>query len=409
MPSAKNILRFITSDHVAAPHSHYRVLDGLRAIAILLVILMHSLREERQVLHHQILPVFSMDLASFVYNGWIGVYLFFVLSGFLIGTQLIKITGQPPQEYKESLLRYIKVRFFRIAPAYYVTLPLLVTYHFMISMPVEGLRLADYFQPQYGKLLIHTIFMYDYFPPLQASYLWSLAIEIKFYLLAPFLLLLIFRMNGTKARILSLLLFATILVAVRMVTVLNLPDSFHGQNSYFFLVQSRFHVALDCLLAGLMCALLWHDEKIRGLISNPKMANTLLLIGALILIYTAGLRNITYPLDTFVAQVFMPTKLAAGFSLIMLGLLGQCYGYRFFENRVFRFIALISYSLYLTHVFCLWIQNAAIKKMAGVEHLQDASLLYWLGTLPLYIVTSFIVATILYYLIEKPFINWSKK
>ena len=408
MDGLVKIIAMNESSQSSAAPPRYQVLDGLRAIAILLVIMMHSLRESRTDEPNQILPLLSFDLSSFAYNGWIGVYLFFVLSGFLIGKQLISISDLPATPYRQSLLRYFKVRFFRIAPAYYVTLPLLAIFQYVTLGHAETTSLGDYFSQHTNRLIVHLFFMHDYIPPPLAAYLWSLAVEIKFYIAAPFLMLLLFRLKTTKGRVIGLLSLATVLIFVRIITVLTIPETYHGHDSYFFLVQSRFHLTLDCLLAGMACALFWGDGKIRALIMVPVVANTLFFTGLFILIAVAGINCIVYPLNTPAEQIFIPTKLAICFSMIMLGLLGQCKGYKFFENRVFGFIALISYSLYLTHGFCLWAQNEATQKLAQVELAQNAPLIYWLMTLPVFLVLSMLLATILYKLVEKPFIDWSK-
>ena len=98
------------------------VLDGLRARAIVLVLARHGLKPFWVDMNVPFLPVGGFDLAPFLMNGWVGVDLFFVLSGFLITSYLLK---RLPDGARWAVIgTYLKRRFCRIAPAYYVVLTL---------------------------------------------------------------------------------------------------------------------------------------------------------------------------------------------------------------------------------------------------------------------------------------------
>ena len=71
------------------PNSHWADLDGLRPLAILLVLGRHSLHPFiSEDAYRPVVAIGSIDMTPLVLNGWIGLDLFFVLSGFLIGRQL---------------------------------------------------------------------------------------------------------------------------------------------------------------------------------------------------------------------------------------------------------------------------------------------------------------------------------
>jgi hypothetical protein len=89
---------------------HWADLDGLRALAILLVLARHSLRPfVPDDAYQSVVTIGPIDLTPSFLNGWIGVDLFFVLSGFLIGCQAWR---------GDSLLRFWFKRVTRILPAY---------------------------------------------------------------------------------------------------------------------------------------------------------------------------------------------------------------------------------------------------------------------------------------------------
>jgi len=152
-------------------------LDGLRAIAILLV-----------VPHNLNLMVTSSGVAylfvAALDRGWIGVQLFFVLSGFLI-TGILLDARDSPDYYRSFFVR----RVLRIFPLYYATL--LVVF---VLLPALGLLPASFKRDSMVELSYWAYFSNWYGPlhqgqgPESASHFWSLAVEEQFYLLWPFVI-----------------------------------------------------------------------------------------------------------------------------------------------------------------------------------------------------------------------------
>lgn len=156
---------------------HRKDIQGLRAIAVLAVMVFH--------LNPNWLP-----------GGFIGVDVFLVISGFLITSILLHKKSGVDFSLTETLKYFYVGRFKRIAPAYFVMLIVVALLAAVLFLPSDfntfrkGLEKAtwfnsnryfasfgDYFAPtNYEQPLLHT---------------WSLAVEIQFYLLAPFLVLLL--------------------------------------------------------------------------------------------------------------------------------------------------------------------------------------------------------------------------
>ena len=152
-------------------HSRNQSLDILRCIAILLVLGHHFIHY-----HH------------WAKVGWIGVDLFFVLSGFLISGLLFS-------EYKRNgqidIQRFILRRGLKIWPAYYV----LVIVTAIISMLVAHARGVPF--PSH-EVAVFAIFVRNFFGNDGFNYLahsWSLAVEEHFYLMLPLLLLVLLRLR----------------------------------------------------------------------------------------------------------------------------------------------------------------------------------------------------------------------
>ena len=93
------------------------VLDGLRALAIILVLMRHLIRPFWTDLQTPFLPMGPIEFGSIFINGWMGVDLFFVLSGYLISAHLLGRYFNPASKSMD-LRVYFKRRFLRIAPAY---------------------------------------------------------------------------------------------------------------------------------------------------------------------------------------------------------------------------------------------------------------------------------------------------
>src|SRR5689334_20406155 len=100
-----------------------REMDGLRGIAIILVMALHIFNRANEFTHHPLL-YFLSDLTII---GWVGVDIFFVLSGYLI-TQILLTTREDPHYFKNFYMR----RILRIVPLYYITMLLV----FLVIVPI---------------------------------------------------------------------------------------------------------------------------------------------------------------------------------------------------------------------------------------------------------------------------------
>jgi peptidoglycan/LPS O-acetylase OafA/YrhL len=143
-------------------------LDLLRALAIIVVVVYHA-------------ALFGFKLPGRVDRfGWIGVDLFFVLSGYLIGGQLLAPLAR---DQPIKLGRFFTRRALRIMPAYFVVLAI----YFLLPSWREYSEMS---QPLWKFLLsVQNIALHG---GTAFSHAWSLAVEDQFYLALPFLLLFLF-------------------------------------------------------------------------------------------------------------------------------------------------------------------------------------------------------------------------
>lgn len=371
------------------------VLDGLRALAIVLVLARHGLRPFWTDLSQPFLPVGGFDSAPLLLNGWIGVDLFFVLSGFLITSYLLE--KLPGAVSRAAIIgTYMKRRFFRIAPAYYVVLTLTCAAAWL--KPGEGGVAA-------WPYAYHLLFLNDYFPSSINVVFWSLAIEAKFYLVAPLLALLLLKMKSPGRYMAAFVVAVGLLTVARYATAANLAVDWHQYATYFAEVRNRFHLTLDGLLAGMLAAALWRDAGMRAVLERRAVANALFLAGLAVILVLAGFTPMLDNGVTMFDAALQPALLAIGWLAVMLGLLGGCAGHGLFTGKILRFIALISYSLYLVHMALLPAVAAWAQAVTGM----GASPGLWAVTMVIWLPLSLAAAAGLYYFVERPAINWSRR
>jgi peptidoglycan/LPS O-acetylase OafA/YrhL len=365
-------------------------LDGLRGIAILLVLLRHAARPVFDE-YGEILPLGNWDLAVPFLNGWMGVDLFFVLSGFLITHQLLK---HWPGEFQIGYLsRYWLKRVLRTFPAYYATLA------------VVAFGLLPFYRPtvdDFGMhLWQHILFMQDYFGAVWVPAFWSLAVEEKFYLLCPFILLWLGRYPRAR-QLWILAALATLPTALRALTLASQAGFVTEFERFFWSVRSPFHLALDGLWLGVICALIhrWRPAAIAG---NPAVRHRLLVLGmalvAALLLSVAWFDHLH-----FRASVVVLSLVAAGFASIVLAVvLGPTFISPWLHARWLRFMAEISYSVYLTHLIAVWPAMQTAQWLAP-QWSALSPLLKFAIFLPVFLAFSLIAGLILHLTVEKPFL-----
>ncbi len=382
-----------TADRIA-------VLDGLRALAVMLVLLCHGIRPFWEDLSQPFWPLGPIDPASILINGWIGIDLFFVLSGFLITTHLLGRYFDEDRNHM-NLRSYFKHRFFRIAPVYYLVLTLVCLGFFPLYPYPES---ADNL---WWRYLYHLAFLQDYLPSDITVVFWTLAVEMKFYLLAPFVLMGLLRLTFMRDRYSVIIAALIASLALRYLSAEFILDPFTDYESYFLKLRSVFHLSLDGLLVGMLAGLAWKDKMMRDYLSRPIVANAAFYGGlAVVLMLTLSGPLVDLGANLF-NKVFLVSVLSLGFGGMLVGLLGGCKGSWIFGNKVVRFIGLISYSLYLLHLPVLYMAELVASRF--VDFSEMSVQMMFVAYMPFFLGMSVLVATLSYVAVERPFINWSHR
>jgi peptidoglycan/LPS O-acetylase OafA/YrhL len=345
-------------------------IDGLRGIAIALVLWYHA---PYIFLGHY--PNSWFWVLSI--GGWMGVDLFFVVSGFLITTILLRT-----KESDTQLRIFWARRALRILPLAYLYLSVLLA-NAALGNPLSVL--GDFGQwPLYFFYLGNVHIAFNGFQPLVIMLLWSLAVEEQFYLFWP---LAVRYLNAKSLLRLCILILAV--VPLLRGLVLKYP-------AVYVLTYCR----MDSLAAGAILAVLYNDEALRSRILL--WCRQLFAFGVL-----AVVLSIMVPFGPSIARpwyftVFGYSWLAAAFAIILGGALESQGAVRaVLTNRGLRYVGKVSYGLYMWH--CL--VGGAVKQISLAYFSSNldfnSNVVLWLACL-------LAVAKVSWFLFEKPFLDLKK-
>ncbi|MCM2476175.1 acyltransferase [Rhizobium sp. CG5] len=365
--------------------------DILRSLAILLVMLVH-------------LPLNATPgvLVTVREYGWLGVDIFFVLSGYLIGTQLFKeVTRTGAVDFKSFYLR----RAFRIFPAFFVVLGLYAL--------VPVLRDNPAMQPLWKFATFTVNLGFDPREGNAFSQAWTLAVEEQFYLVLPLLVLLLYKRIGT-GWVLALAGLLTIAGIVLRYAIWDMQVGTlvaEGQFRPAFATYLRdvyypTYTRLDGLLFGVVLAAsrFFKPEHCRRYLP-PKVtipSGLIFVIAALICFVDRGPLAGQGIFPVFQAQL----GAVAGFPLISIGIALLFCAMLDLEHVLSRWpvpgaalVATLSYSLYLTHKSVFHVTRMVV----GEENLQGS-----FGFV-VYLIASFVVAVVLWFFVERTFLHLRDK
>jgi peptidoglycan/LPS O-acetylase OafA/YrhL len=342
-------------------------LDAIRAVAILLVMIHHFRR----------LPWDPAQLQWFGLRSYIGVDLFFVLSGWLIGGQVCR---ELQSSGRLALGRFLVRRWIRTLPPYLV---------------VVGVLLALGYVPA-GSLGELALFLQNYLAPEAWLLSWSLCIEEQFYVALPFALWALRAASQFRP-----LLFVLVLVALAFSPIAR-HLAFDGMRVNYWTFLHRYygltHLRLDGLVlgVGLAAAQTWRHPLWRWL---ERRAQPMAALGLLLIIETTWMPYLSgWGYDGTDRMRYFPA--VPGFFLVSLGVAlllpaaQQDLTPRWWM-RPARWLADHAYALYLTHELA---HDAVLRWMP------------WTWPFPVQIAAAFLgaglLAVALRQLVEKPALRW---
>ncbi|MDN7306509.1 peptidoglycan O-acetyltransferase OatA [Listeria monocytogenes] len=299
-------------------------IDGLRALAVIAVIAYHL-------------------NFSWAKGGFIGVDIFFVLSGYLITNILLT---QWEKNQSLQLKQFWIRRFRRLIPAVYVMIVVVVIYavffHPEILKNLRGDAIASFFYVSNWWFIFHNVSYFDSFGlPSPLKNLWSLAIEEQFYLIWPAFLLVFLKWVKNPKLLLKIVIGLGLLSAVWM-TILYVPGT--DPSRVYYGTDTR---AFD-LLAGCALAFVWPFNRLSPVV--PRKSKAVLNIAGTISI-------LCFILFTAFVSEYQPFLYRGGLlfvailGVIMIATISHPASYlsKIFSFKPLRWIGTRSYGIYLWH------------------------------------------------------------
>jgi peptidoglycan/LPS O-acetylase OafA/YrhL len=353
---------------------YYPALDGLRGVAILLVVFLHV-----------------FDFLNYFFFGWLGVDLFFVLSGFLITEILLKTVDKP-----NFLRNFYMRRILRIFPLFYLTLIICL----LLLPQIKSIPLNfDYYtknqfwlwtylqnwlyvfkQPHDNKMLLHT---------------WSLAVEEQFYLVWPAIILLIRKPKVLLA--ISIIALIAVGIARYIIWSFEVQDLAYSSLYTFTRIDG---LCIGCILALLMQINPGFLKKYTTLI--------VLLMAAINFIFYFINNQISFSLP-YLAFVGYTTFAVLFGILVYEAVMGESKIIRIlFNNSILKFFGKISYGLYVYH-WPVYILLFPVFLNLLFNKLSLPYLYAKIGSAFLVILFAVLISLFSYHFFEKKFLRLKKR
>jgi peptidoglycan/LPS O-acetylase OafA/YrhL len=357
----------------------YANIDLLRSIAISIVVFYHSVNMSK-------VPQWMWDIGE---TGSLGVDLFFVLSGFLVGGLYFK---ERREFGKVNISRFIGRRVFRTLPLYFLIMPLAY--------------FATYSARKVPFDWFYLLFLQNYCYEMPFYVIsWSLCVEEHFYLVMPFVLPFLIDKNNQLKWIWWVILFFT------PMTLRFLAFNNYGTHTGFGYFVTATHFRFEGLLLGLAISgfgfRISDNISSKSEIRNPKSEINMppqylkpfLSYKVVIYALTAASVLACAFVPIFIKSCFAYTWVALMFGASLLALYFSPT-ISFAQSPVNRQIALSSYSTYLVHSLVIH----GCVKVFGMLHISSPFL-----TIPLMMGACFIAGFMVYSLFEKKLMYWRDK
>lgn len=360
----------------------YEDIDVLRGFAALSVLVYHAV-----ALGNMGNLKFG-KLEILIRNGWMGVDLFFVISGFVITLALARDMDLPRKRFYS---RFFVRRIYRIAPLYYLTILIFI---FMLQPHLFFLS----WESQAAHFGSHLLFLHNLHPSTHGSIVgpnWTVALEVQFYIL---ICLLIKKLIKMKPLAVYLLFVSTAWLWKFGMTLILEPGTSNANTQSIF--SQMLPGTLDEFGVGVFLALLVirrseynQIDRTLNLIERNlycKVGIIFLFIG----IFFGHLRllNALNYWSSSLAIVFFRTTLTISFGLLLLLAISRTSNSNYIIKSL-RFLGKISYGVYLWHILIIIVVNEKLPWIQGYK------------VLFLVTVLTILLASYTYFTIEKPMIK----
>ncbi|MCP4298379.1 MAG: acyltransferase [Proteobacteria bacterium] len=398
------------------------MLNGMRGTSILIIIYYHTcmypiyslFKGDTDRLHEFIRQI--PPFISIIFGGDKAVEIFFLMSSFLLSLQLfseISRTGTI------GLKKFYTRRIFRIYPLFLVAL---LTYFLAL-------------RPSFYPNVVHSLIFIDNITNKTVVPVgWTLAVEVQFYLVLPFVILFCSKIKSYTPLFLSILLAASI--AIRYFVSLSIPEIYETRwidfvigndrvymNNMYFPTYTRF----GPLVIGMFWAYLYQSKKFNNIIKNLRISTALVIFTLATATVYISMRFPVFHIDSWYYQNFDPdiniwwitlNRAFFGVALVAIyilldfkrlpAMLGKAVE-GFFSLKIWRVLSILSYPMFFFHYPFVGLGFLTVFRTTDVTRLETATLWELFLSFVLASFYTLIFATILHRFVELPFMKKGKE
>lgn len=346
-------------------NNHYDYIDALRGLAILGVIMVHTGQFGTMTI--------SNVLKNIVDNGAMGVQLFYLASAF---TLFLSMKNRVSKEYNPTRNFFIR-RFFRIAPLYYIA----IIYYLWQNGFGSRYYLGDATHISIANILSNVFFLHGFNPYWINSLVpggWSIAVEMMFYAMVPFLFSKIKNIRHAFN-----FLIITILITLILNKILNIINPINSnylwQDYLYFYLPSQ----LPIFALGIsMYFIVIEKQSLTEISGKSLLIFSFILLGQLF----SGKYN------------FFSKQTIFGIGFFVFSIAISRYKFKFIVNSIFSYVGKISFSMYLIHFSII---HWSVKMQFNFVNFYIRYLII--------VILTVIVSTLTYHIIEIPFQKLGKR
>jgi peptidoglycan/LPS O-acetylase OafA/YrhL len=358
-----SIRKKILSNEFSVPQdltiSHFPSLDGIRAISVFIVLIGHADAE----FHNKI-------IIAMLAGGTLGVYIFFVISGFLITTLLLK---EKIKTGTISLRNFYIRRALRILPVAYLYLIVIFILHTFWGLPVSPV--------EYVGCLLFLVNLGYFHTGVYTGHFWSLSVEEQFYIVFPSIL---------KSNFLFILLVLILVVKSVDFRALNTLHPAHHIFSILNVFKELIYHLDGIIIGSLLAITLFKNIFPLQLVYKYKMLLHIICI-PLILVFFNNLIGYSV-FNSLISSILIAVLLASNLKV------SNDYIFKFLNLDILKRIGILSYSTYIWQQLILFRYNNVFN---------NSEYRYWGLIVCLFMLSAVIYSS--YEFFEKRFLNLKQK
>jgi len=346
-------------------------IDGFRFLAIFPVVVNHLSQRIQRHSSIQFDPSLETDpFFCWISRGYVGIYVFFVISGFILSLPFASYCLHQGREVK--LKDYFVRRLTRLEPPYIIAMTV-----FFVVLLLQHASFQELL-PHYGASIVylHNL-IYKIWSPINPV-AWTLEVEVQFYILAPFLAYAFFSIKDRWTRRGALIAFILILVCIQQ---------YFGWMKYpwsFFIISHLHFFIIGFLLTDFYLSE-WKETGRKPLLLFDVLA-IIGIVGIFVLISFNFVNRLFYPVALF---------------FLFYGTFRSHHVLKFFRNRWIVSIGGMCYTIYLLHLPMAELFERVVGHIGVTNHYVVNLIIQ----LPFYLLFVFGISVVFFLLVEKPCMN----